>query len=56
MSSVTIDGHQIKEVILRERMPEDYRSQVLTVLKQSYSGVPAKTARCAQGAYTLVID
>lgn len=46
----------IKEVILGERTPEDYRSQVLTVLKKSYAGVPVKTARRAQGAYTLVID
>ena len=46
----------IKEVILGERMPDEYRSNILSILKEHYSDVPVKTARRAQGVYTLVID
>jgi hypothetical protein len=46
----------IKTVILGERMLDDYRSQVLALMKESYPGVPVRTARRAQGVYTLVID
>ncbi|WP_262269603.1 DUF2971 domain-containing protein [Microvirga yunnanensis] len=46
----------VKEVILGERMPEAYRSEVLAVLKTSYAGVRVKTAHRAQGIYTLIID
>lgn len=46
----------IKEFIIGERMPEPYKSEVLTVLKTSYVGVPVKYARRAQGAYKLIIE
>jgi len=32
----------IKEVVLGERIPEAYRSEVLGVIEKIYAGVPAK--------------
>lgn len=46
----------IKEVVLGERMPGDYRLEALTVMKQTYSGVPVKPAQRAQGIHILLIN
>ena len=50
------DRGSIKEVILGERMPEDYRARVLAIMGNRYPDVPVKTARRADGVYTLIID
>lgn len=46
----------IKEVILSERMVNDYQVRIFAVMKKLYPEVPVRTARRAKGAYTLVID
>lgn len=46
----------VRAVIVGERMPEAYRAELLAILEKKYVGVPVKTARRAQSAYTLVID
>ena len=46
----------IKEIILGELMPNEYRSRILNVLKLCYPDVPVKTARRSQERYSLVID
>lgn len=46
----------IKEVILGERMADDYRVQIMALMEKCYPRVPVKTARRAEGYYTLVID
>lgn len=46
----------VRAVIVGERMPEAYRAELLAMLEKKYAGVPVKTARRAQSAYTLVID
>src|SRR3546814_21135584 len=46
----------IKEVILGERMPEEYRARVIAVMQERYPDTPARTARRSQGDYTLTIE
>lgn len=46
----------IKEVILGERMADDYRVQILALMKKRYPRVPVRTARRAEGRYNLVVD
>ena len=46
----------VKEIILGERMPHDYRQELLSVLRQHFDEVPVRTARRARDHYTLTID
>lgn len=46
----------IKEVILGERMADDYRVQILALMEKRYPRATVRTARRAKGYYTLVID
>lgn len=46
----------IKEVILGERMPQNYRAELLAVLLKSYPNAPVRTARRSAGTYTLNIE
>ena len=59
------DGHPIerpyprkavREIIFGERMSCEFRSRLMSVLHQHYSAVPIRTARRAQGRYTLSVD
>jgi hypothetical protein len=45
----------IREVILGERMPEEYRARLLAVVREHYPDTAVRTAHRAQGAYTLTI-
>jgi hypothetical protein len=45
----------VKEVIIGERMPDNYRDRLLAVLREHYPNAMVRTARRAQGAYTLAI-
>lgn len=45
----------IKEVIFGERMPEDYKSRLLALMRDRYPHANVKTARRSHGAYTLTI-
>src|SRR3546814_7084685 len=46
----------IKEVILGERMPEEYRARVIAVMQERYPDTPVRTARRSLGAYTITIE
>ncbi len=46
----------IGEVILGERMPEEYRTKLLGVMRERYPDTPVRTARRATGAYSIVIE
>ena len=46
----------VKEVILGERMHDDFRQRILAVLQKNHAGVPVRTARRAHGLYTITID
>lgn len=46
----------IKEVILGERMPEDYRSRVFAVMREHYPDTPLRTARRSPSDYTIIIE
>lgn len=46
----------VKAIIVGERMPSTYKAQLMAILEQNYTGVPVKTARRAQNAFTLFID
>jgi hypothetical protein len=46
----------VKAVIVGERMPLAYRTELMAILEKNYARVPVKTARRAQSAFTLVID
>ena len=50
------DRAAVKEVILGERMPEDYRSGLLAVMEKNHADIPVRTARRSAGSYTLVIE
>lgn len=45
----------VREVILGERMPEEYRTRLLDVLREHYPHAAVKTAHRSQEAYTLTI-
>ncbi|MAP25492.1 MAG: hypothetical protein CL578_18595 [Alteromonadaceae bacterium] len=53
MRSFSTDA--IKEIILGERMSDDFREKLLSVLDKSYPGVPIRTAHRAQNLYTINI-
>lgn len=46
----------VKEIILGERMPDDYRDRIFTVLREKHPSVPIKTARRAEGCYGILIE
>lgn len=46
----------VKEIILGERMADDYRHELLSVLRQHFDEVPVLIARRARDHYTLTID
>ncbi len=46
----------IKEVILGERMHDDFRQRILAVLQKNHPDVPVRTARRAHGLYSIVIE
>lgn len=48
--------HAIKEIIFGERMPKDYKTQIMSILKKHYGSIPIKVARRAQESYSLVVD
>ena len=45
----------IKEVVVGERMPPDYRRRLEAVLSKNYRSVPIATARRSTSAYRLEI-
>jgi hypothetical protein len=45
----------IHEVILGERMPEEYRACLLAVIQERYPHAAVRTAHRAEGSYTLTI-
>jgi len=51
----TYEREAVREVILGERMSENYRARVLSVLEEHYPGVPVTTARRAQNSYAVVV-
>jgi len=46
----------IKEVILGERMHDEYRQRILDVLQKNHPGVPVRTAYRAHSLYAISID
>lgn len=52
----TYEREAVREVILGERMSEDYRARVLSVLEKLHPGVPVTTARRAQNSYAVVVN
>jgi hypothetical protein len=46
----------VKEVIMGERMHDDYRQRMLAVLQQNHPDVPVRTARRAEGRYAILIE
>lgn len=53
---LTYPRHAIKEIILGERMPKEYQSQIMSILERNYGNIPIRVARRAQESYSLVID
>lgn len=49
------DRDAVREVILGERMPEEYRARLLAVVREHYPDASVRTAQRAQGAYTLTV-
>lgn len=45
----------VREVILGERMPEEYRANLLAVMQEHHPDVPVRTAYRSQGVYALTI-
>ena len=43
----------VKELIIGERMPPDFQKRLLAVMHKHYINTPVKTARRAEGQYTL---
>ena len=43
----------VKELIIGERMPPDFQERLLALMHKYYAGTPIKTARRAEGQYTL---
>ncbi|WP_374410657.1 DUF2971 domain-containing protein [Novosphingobium colocasiae] len=50
------DRGAIKEVILGERMPDEYRARILAVMQGVLPDVPLKTARRSRESYSIVIE
>jgi len=51
----TYDRAAVKEVIVGERMPEDYRERLIAVMREHYPDAPVRTASRAEGVYSLSI-
>jgi hypothetical protein len=52
----SFDRGAIREVILGERMPEEYRVRLLAAVRQHYPDAVIRTAYRAQTAYSLTIE
>jgi Protein of unknown function (DUF2971) len=46
----------IKEIILGERMPGQYRARLLAMMQKRYPEIPVRTARRSAGAYTISVE
>ncbi|WP_241233656.1 hypothetical protein [Altericroceibacterium xinjiangense] len=49
------DRTAVREVIVGERMPEDYRARLIAVMRELYPDTPVRTASRAEGVYRLSI-
>jgi hypothetical protein len=50
------DRAAVREVIVGERMPEDYRARLIAVMREHYPDAPVRTASRAEGVYSLSIN
>lgn len=53
--TLSYDRNAVREVILGERMPVDYRARLLSVMQTHYPNTSVKTAHRSEEAYTLII-
>lgn len=50
------DRNAVREIIVGERMPDDFRTRLLAIVRKHYAHADVKTARRTNGAYTLTIE
>jgi len=46
----------LREIIIGERMPDEYKSKLLKIVGEHYGELPIKTARRSKSAFKIIID
>ena len=46
----------LREIIIGERMPDEYKSELLEIVGDYYGELPVKTARRSKSAFKIIID